>query len=282
MGKLISALNSVIDPVHGKFEVKNIETSLSDVFGTYENIISVLQKLSNEGLSEEDIKNFDSDQYAMLSRVISSVTAVLPGIGIGQEVEMPIGPGLSVYYSVEGKTDSSASVNLIIEEQKLQLKDFNYSAEGANGLKLETEMDPEGGGSLSVGSPNSEVKINLDGSLETGGTVTIGDSAYTVKLIWGVHEFSYEESVTTQIGDGEIKSTIGIKKTDGDHGNGWVPVPVPVPVYEPETVPVVIPQISAPKVDWEDAAITITAVCIVTGLVLAVPTGGSSLVLCGV
>lgn len=244
-------------------------------FSEYEKTKEVLLILSQSGLSQEDIANLDDEQLkSVLDRVVSGVVDTLPNIKVGEKIEIPIGPDLTLYYSVSGKydSDSDIDIDLVISDQRLKLK--GISGSGKIGDNIEIGGDLLGGDvSVSGKTDKGAIKFGANGTCEGMATYTDGDTTYTVKTSFSFEKVIFEESVATEIGKGTITSTIGIEKTND---NGWTPSPVPV--YEPEVVE--IPKIENTDDDWETVVFAIGGIMFVGGLIFAIPTGGASLGLC--
>lgn len=78
-----------------------------------------------------------------------------------------------------------------------------------------------------------------------------------------------EESVKTDLGNGSVTSTIGIKFEDN---SSWKPLPAPVPVESPYTC-----QIPDFDVNWEAVGtVAVIGVVVVAAGVVIVSTGGAA------
>lgn len=273
--QLLETISTVISPNNGQFNSEYIGTALKKEIQTYLDNSEVLQKISGDGLSSEDVENIkDADQLQrLLDSMGSTLIALIPGIGVGQKIEIPIGPDLTFYYAASAKIDgnSDIDINVVIEEQRLKLN--NISTETGGMLSIGTECNMDGEGKISVSSNNSNASFDVTGTLEGSGSVTIGDNTYTITINANMEKIVLEESVTTKVEGGSVTTKIGIEKKNND---SWKPVPVPVPVEVP--YPGAIPDFN---IDWELVRDGVIAVTIVYGIVYigaAVFSGGGSVV----
>lgn len=268
---LIIELNQIIEPTMGLFSIDQINGRLSSYFTDYEKTKEILLILSQNGLTQEDIENLDEEELRnVLSRVISGVIDVLPNIKVGEKIEIPIGPDVTLYYSVSGKydNDSDIDIDLVISDQRLKLKEISGSGKIVDNIEIGGDLL---GGDVEVSAETDKgsITLNTDGACE--GTVTYknGNTTCTVKTSFSFEKVIFEESVSTEIGKGTITSTIGIEKTND---NGWTPSLVPV--YEPEVVE--IPKIEDTDEDWE-VLLAVGGIILIGGLVVA--TDGAALAL---
>ena len=274
--QLLTAISNVVAPANGRFNPVYIGTGLKDAVNTYLQNSELLQKISGDGLNSEDLdKVQDQDQLQrLLDAMGSTLIALVPDVGVGQKVEIPIGPDLTFYYAVDAEIDneSNVDINMVIEDQRVKID--NISSETGGMLSIGTECNMDGEGKISVSSDNSSASFNVTGvPLEESGSVTIGNNTYTVTVIARMDKLVLEESVTTEVEGGSVTTTIGIEKTNN---SSWKPVPVPVPVEVP--YPGVVPDF---EIDWEtvgDVVIIATAVYTVIYIGAAIYTGGGSVV----
>ena len=265
----------MVAPGNGQFDPVYIGTGLKNAVNTYLKNSELLQKISGDGLNSEDLdKVQDQDQLQrLLDAMGSTLIALVPDVGVGQKVEIPIGPDLTFYYAVDAEIDNEGNVdiNMVIEDQRVKID--NISAETGGMLSIGTECNMDGEGKISISSDNSSVSFDVTGTLEGSGSVTIGNNTYTITIIATPDKLVLEESVTTEVEGGSVTTTIGIEKTNN---SSWKPVPVPVSVEVP--YPGVVPDF---EIDWEtvgDVVIIATAVYTVIYIGAAIYTGGGSVV----
>ena len=253
-------VSAAVGPGKGYFDSKYIGTELKYAVNTYLEESRYLQTMSMDGLTEDDIIHGGAAFQALLARFADTMLKLLPAVKIGSKLEIPIGPGTTLYYKVSGKVDGpgDGEIDLVIENQKLEFEKFKYTKELSNDVKI--ELDSKGKAVMKPGSQNAttEFGTSLGGEYER----TIGANTYKYRAEFSFikNEFVIEESVTTNLEGGSVTSAVGIK-CKGE-SNGWKPVPVPVPEPSPVTV-----QIPSFDVDWETVAVvavsvvTIAAIC---------------------
>lgn len=274
--KSIALVANVISPGNGNFNPTYIGNGLKGALNTYLENSELLQEMSGDGLTEEKLN--DVDDQAQLEKLLdamgSTLVALLPNVGMGQKVEVPIGPGLKFYYAVEGKVDgnSNIDINTVIEDQKIKLEDVSLESDGI--LKVGTSHSADGENSVSVSSENANVNFNVDNSmLEGSGSVVVGNNTYTVTVQVSAKSLQLEKSVTTVVEGGSVTSKVGIVK---DNDSNWKPIPVPVPVEVP--YPGVIPEFD---IDWElVGTVAVVGAVVYAGVYIgvAIYTGGGSMV----
>lgn len=248
--KNFSLIANVISPGNGNFNPEYIGNGLKGAINTYLENSSLLQEMAGDGLNKDTLDDVkDQNQLEkLLDAMGSTFIALMPNIGVGQKVEIPIGPDLRFYYAVEGKIDGNTNVdiNAVIENQKLKLEDVSVESNGV--LKVGVSHNADDENSISVGSENANVKFNVDNSmLEGSGSIVVGNNTYTVTVNVKAESLQLEKSVSTQLEGGSVTSKVGIIK---DNNPNWKPVPVPVPVEVP--YPGVIPEFD---IDWETVAV---------------------------
>ena len=275
IGNLILELTQIIEPSNRVFQVGGINGGLAGFFTNYEKTKKILLILSQNGLTQKDIEGLSEEELKnVLGRVISGVIDTLPNIKVGEKIAVPIGPDVTLYYSVSGKydNDSNIDIDLVISDQRLKLKDMSYSGEISDNLKFDQDI-LNGDMEVSAETDNGSIKFGSGGSCDMEGTYKNGDTTYTVKTAISYGKIILEESVSTEIGKGTVTSTIGIEKIND---NGWTPSPVPV--YESEVTE--IPKIEDTDDDWETVVFVIGGCIFIGGVLFAIPTGGASLGLC--
>lgn len=274
---LILGMAELINPNCG-YTPQKINESLSSLFSEYEVESGILGKLQGDGLSEKDLDKYDENTLErILDYVADNVFDHIPSIKVGQEASIPIGAGLTVFYKISStlKGTGDTTINTTIEDQKLQLKNFSWKkSAGGNLLSGDVSVNSDEEASVSLNAPNTSV--SFDTKAATGSySYKIGKNTYTFETSFGVSEVKAQESVKTDLDGGSVTSTLGIKKSNNSN---WKPLPEPEPVYNP--TPVQVPSLN---VNWEavgKAATVVSVVAITAGIILAIPTGGTSLVLC--
>ncbi|MEE0931026.1 MAG: hypothetical protein UIM53_08500 [Acutalibacteraceae bacterium] len=273
----INLLAAVVAPGNGSFNPQFIGTGLKNAVNRYLETSDGLELIAGEGLTEEDIKNMDE---AKLQRILNTMAAVvvdnLPDVEIGDEIEIPIGPGVSIYYKVSAEVNGTGDINLnlIAQEQKVQLKDYNYTYDFGNGLTA--SLDSEGNLSIEASGDNVPTVTVSGSGISVSYETEVGNNTYGYNFEYDplTQTLVLEESVTTNVGDaGSVTSAVGVKFKEN---NNWKPLPAPVPVESPYTCQV--PEISLPEfdVDWEVVAGVTVAVVVVGAIVLIPATGGAS------
>ena len=229
---MISSLSATVNPAHGVFNSMHIGNSLVGNLISLLQSNEVLKKISGNGLNQRDLSNLSEDILKnALSRVVSSVLDVLPNIKVGENIELPIGPDVTIYYSVEGKydNDSDININMKIDENRIKFKNFSTSTGDLFGIGAQANSD--GKVSVTGSDDNSSVSFDTLSSISNGTSVDINGSTYSINLnIDPDGTIDFSEHVRSDFDFGYIESTIGIKK----HSNKDSYVPLPVP--EGETV----------------------------------------------
>lgn len=274
---LVLGMAELINPNNG-YAPEKISDSLSSLFSEYNIESEIFNKLQGDGLSEDDLNKYDKNSLEkILDYVANNVLDHIPSVKVGQEASIPIGVGLTVFYKISTalKGNGNTTVNATIEDQKIMLKNFSWKKSGGgNLLSSDVSVNTDEEASVSLNAPYTGA--SFDGKSITGSySYKIGNNTYTFETSSGINEVKVQESVKTDLDGGSVTSTLGIKKSNYSN---WKPLPVPEPVYEP--TPVQVPSLN---VNWETvgkAATVVSVVAITTGIILAIPTGGTSLVLC--
>lgn len=271
--QLFQETAAVIAPANGMFTAETITTKLDQLHKEFEAQDKILKEISNDGLDSQELEDVDPDHLQrVLERLGSILIALCPDVTIGGRREIPLGPDTVFYYEVKAKVDGNVNVNLdlVVEDQQLKLQ--GGSAETDGPLSSEGSMDKDGNVEISVGTDNSQVSVNTDGSVGYSAKVKHGNDTYEVNLKISSNKISIEKSVTTEVEGGSVTSTIGIEKTNNNPD--WQPITVPVE----EPVTVYIPSF---EFDWETLVATaLTVVVICAGVYLVVQTGGAVLLVC--
>lgn len=272
---LVDQFSTVVSPSNGTFDPGNLPTFISQ----FEETDKYLKMIGGDGLTEDDVNQMDSfTQAVIVSGISSTFIDLLPNVAIGEEVEIPIGPEITIYYSVTGSTETESPIDLnyIAEDQRLKLKNISFSADTDGALSFGVEGNTDGEVSVMVEAKRDHFSINRNGDME--GRKSIGTDTYTIKFTASLEEVTFEESVTTEVDKASVTSAFGIKKSDK---KGWTPIPVPVEV--PVPVPVELPKFEVPDINWKHVAVGAGIVVVVGAAVFLAPyTGGGSLVLLGV
>ena len=272
---LIIQLNQIIEPTMGLFQVDNINSKLASTFYDYEQAKEILLILSQNGLSQKDIEELGEEELKdVLKRVISGIIDILPNVKVGEKIEVPIGPDVTLYYSVSGKYDNNADIDidLVISDQRLKLKQISLPGELADAIKIGGGL-LDGDVEVSGETDNGSMTFSTSGSCTGTVKYTNGNTTYTAKTKFSYQKIVFEESVATKIGEGTITSAIGIEKVND---NGWTSTLVPE--YESEIVE--LPKLADIDGDWQDVAFVAGGLICIGGIIFAIPTGGASLGLC--
>lgn len=279
--KVLDAFADVVDPSNGMFDPEYIGSGLKEAVNSYLTSSKMLQIMADEGLTQEDVEDMgEKELQNLLDMYASSIIDNIPGIDIGEELELPVGPGVTFYYKVSGGIEGTGDIEIqtVIEDQKLELKGFDYSGM-AGGINIGAGIDADGKISVdSVAPSGNGVSLSSDGlTCSYESTVGINTYTYTYGMELTPPAFTVEESVKTELEGGSITSTIGLKYEDNT--NKWKPMPAPVPVESPYTC-----QIPEFDVDWEivgDIAI-VAGVAIAAGALIIITNGAAAPVLLAV
>lgn len=222
---LLTSLASMFGPGGSGMSAAQIQKKLFDELDSFKQDDEILDILSKEGLTEENLENIDNDRLRrILERLAKSFLAVAPNVNVGGTFEMPIGPGLIFYYRVDATLDTGNDydLNLAIENQRLSFEDMSATAQLGSG----------------------SIEINTDGSFGSAIEQELPDgSILRFKVGTDLLDIYAEESIETHFPGGSVTSTIGIRKTN-DQQPWW---PVPVVEKVPEPVPVTVPDFTP---DW--------------------------------
>ncbi len=245
--QIINRLSAVIEPGKGNFTPETINSGLKDAINEYLTLHKSLMSIAGDGLTKEQVDEMEEGNLRrMLDLYAAALLASMPSVDVGEKIEIPVGPGVKVYYSVSGnvKGNSDVSVSMAIEDQKLQLKGFDISHAFGDGKSLSVNSDGEVSSSM-TGENGNGVTINmggLTGPESIGSTVKVthqdkvGNNTFTYnfaidplqKKMW------MEEKVTTDMEHGSLSSAVGIEYQKKDEDNlGWQPMPVPIEVEAP-------------------------------------------------
>lgn len=251
---MLKKLAESITPQAGAARVIYNGKGLAEAVNDYLAAASAYEKSVTTGLSEDDLEAIgdEEDMRRWLDRYVGIMVDTYPDLKIGDEVEIPLGPGISVYYTVDGKVEGSTGLECesVINDQKLELKKF-----GATVGDFKGSIDMDGQVEAGVETDEGGFSMGSTGISSTQKRV-IGDNTYEYKydVNFALRQFTIEEKVTTDVDGGSVSSAIGIKFTDND----FQPMPEPVPVTVP--YPSQLPEFDP---DWEaikDIAITTTVV----------------------
>lgn len=278
--KVIDLLANTVGPDKGKYDANFVGKGLKNAINTYLESSDSLQIIATDGLTENEVENMDEAKLQWILDVYAAIILeTIPNVKIGDKLEIPIGPNTSLYYSVSGKLNGTGDIdiNYTIENQKVQLKDYDYTYDTGYGSSVSLNSD----GDVSIQASSKNVTGTVSGgSISYSYEETIGLNKYNYNYTLDIlkNEFAMEESVTTDLEGGSVTSTIGIKSSKN---NSWKPLPKPVPVESPYTCK--IPDFGF---DWDTVgnvvvigAVTYVVVKGATALALIPFTGGASSVL---
>lgn len=267
-----------IAPAAGKFKAEYIGDGLKKAVNDYLTDSERLAKISGDGISKEEVEAMDNKELnRLLAQYIDIALKMYPNIKVGDKVEIPIGPGVNVYYKIDAKIkgDSAFNCDYVVKNHQLEFEDFSAKIGALSG-----SLDKDGKGSISIGGgpAGAEISIGENGPSFSCENV-IDDTTYTYKYELDLmkHEFTMEEKITTDLDEAEVSSAIGITFSDN---NRWKPLPEPVPVTSPYTV-----QIPSFDVDWEEVGVAVLEGVVVTAAVVAIGaavyfSGGTVLAVC--
>lgn len=266
--KVIDEMGEVVTPANGKFNPEYIGSGLKDSVNSYLADSKTLQVIAGDGLTQEEVEDMDQEKLqSLLDLYAVSILENTPGIGIGDELEVPVGPGVTFYYKVSSDIEGNGNVEIqtVIDEQKLGFKELKYSEE-YGGIKIGTGVDKDGTVSVNTKTPyGNEVKLNGEGMFEYSYENTVGANTY--KYSYGIElvppALTMEESIKTDLEGGSVTSAIGLKYQDN---SSWTPLAEPVPVESPYTC-----QLPEFDVDWKTVQVVGTKV--VEGVVITAGIG---------
>ena len=252
--RTLNHLSQVISPGNGNFNPVYIGSGLKNAINEYLAISETLAVMAGDGLTQEDVSNMGETKLrCILDLYAATILNNIPSVGLNAKLEIPIGPGVTVYYNVSGNIEGTGDVNisLALEEQKVKLKGYDFSHDLGGGLS--GSVDNEGAISVEGSDGNgygTSVTYNdwdnlMDTTISFSYETVDGPNTYAYKyeINYFEQEMTLEEKVTTDFDVGKISSAIGIKYSNDTN---WKPLPVPVPVEVP--YPSQIPDFN---VDWE-------------------------------
>lgn len=234
---LVDQFSNVVSPSNGSFDPGNLPSFISQ----FKETDKYLKKIGGDGLTEDDVKQMDDFTKDILINNTSSILfALLPNVAIGEEIEIPLGPEVTFYYSATGSTENESPIdfNYVVEEQRMKLEKMTFTEETIPTFGTEFNSDGEiVFFAMSGKKGRYDVNRQVDKRLGPDAPDT-----YSWKITASVEEVAVEKSVTTETENGSVTSAVGIKKSNK---TDWTPVPVPVPA----SVPVKLPRFEVP--DWE-------------------------------
>lgn len=244
---LVDQFSDTISPEKLRLKPKDLEPFINK----YNNSAKYLRIIGgeDEGLSEKDIENLksegdDSTISIIVNGIGESIIGMLPDITIGDEVEIPIGSDMSIYYStsttIEGNVD--IDLNASVKEQKLKLENVSCSFSGDGILSFEGNTDGEIG--ISIASQDRNIFSSENKNVEQKIVKQNGNDTYEVKLIGSLEEVKYEKSIKTEYEQGSVTSAIGIKKKSN---NSWKPFPIQA---MPQEETCILPRFERPSINW--------------------------------
>lgn len=272
MDSYLSILKTLVSVVEPSKAISNPLFISSAVQGDIDDFISqhkVLDELSVDGITSEDVESLGSSTIQeVVSKLGYLIVQNLPSVKLGDKIEIPIGPGLTLSYSVSGKIDGEgdSTINMVVEDQKVKFDKYKWSYKTADGVgSVDFDSEGEVTGNLNIGNTSGSVNENeivIKQKYETFGTDTY---AVSVKMNPVDRSISIEYSITTDLEKGSITSTMKMSFTDNDN---WKPIPSTVPEYTPS--PSYLPDWD---LDWESISEKDVQILIVGGVVLVVVAG---------
>lgn len=277
--QLLGTISNVISPGNGDFTAEYIGAGLKDAVNSYMENSRLLQEITDDGLTTEELEVEDPDRaQELLERLGSTLVDCVPNVKAGQRYEIPIGPDTTFYYEVEAKVDGNSNVDIeaVIEDQRLKITKIGTETDGM--LRVGAEYEVDGNGKITISSDASSVEFDFTNQMLGGsGSIKVGDNTYTIQIKMGANKWQVEESVTTDVEGGSVTTKIGIEKDN--NGNGWSPVAEPVPVEVP--YPARVPEFDLDyDVDWETVGEVAVVAAVIYGVVYigaAIYTGGGSM-----
>lgn len=272
MDSYLSILKTFVSVVEPSKAISNPLFISSAVQGDIDDFISqhkVLDELSVDGITSEDVESLGSSTIQeVVSKLGYLIVQNLPSVKLGDKIEIPIGPGLTLSYSVSGKIDGEgdSTINMVVEDQKVKFDKYKWSYKTADGVgSVDFDSEGEVTGNLNIGNTSGSVNENeivIKQKYETFGTDTY---AVSVKMNPVDRSISIEYSITTDLEKGSITSTMKMSFTDNDN---WKPIPSTVPEYTPS--PSYLPDWN---LDWGSISEKDVQILIVGGVVLVVVAG---------
>ncbi len=255
--KMINLMSQVINPANGSFDADFIGKGLKNALNEYLSISTTLQTMAGDGLTEDEASEINEPKLRYLLDIYAAVILNnLPDVGLNYKLEIPIGPGTTIYYDVSGQLNGTGdlSLNFTVKDQQIKLKDYEFSHDFGNGLTLSHNSDGENSMDLSGDDGFGNI---VHYNAKENNKELIGHNFYYEKKV-GPHTFAYkfeldypkremllEEKVTTDFDVGSVSSAIGIKtKDDSD----WKPLPALVPAEVAVPYPSQLPEFN---VDWQ-------------------------------
>ncbi len=212
----IQQLRDVAEPSGGNFTVANMQQLRNNIQDYLKNSEYLLQ-ITDEGISEADVKelaeNGEEDRLFNIMNALGKVALeFLPDVKVGMTYEVPIGPGMSFYYStgMEVKGGGLVSADLAVEEQRLTLEELALSGSTPWGLSGSFNAD----GEWSLGAKAENIGVGLD---EKGFNAywTWTNDNQTLKFSYSynflANQLKIEEKITTDLDEASVYSAMGIK-----------------------------------------------------------------------
>lgn len=206
----LKSLISVIAPDSNSFTAEYIGNGLKSFIEDKKKYMKLCSQAANTGITQDDISDTAIADY--LFEVYGTYLFQLcPCLELGQEFSIPIGPGVTMYYSIKGELNPNSGIKIssVIEDhqKKLSVETKDYLD------RNECSYSKDDGFTYSYVDGITGYKTSIDLKLEG---------------------MSIEKSVTTDFGEyGSVESTIGVRFEN----TGWRPLPVPVPVTAPAPSP---------------------------------------------
>lgn len=256
----VKKLADTIDPSAGSFTPSNI-VSLKGSIQSYLKTSEKLQKLTEEGLTAEDLSKMSSQEKKdLLDGLLETWMPTVNPSNAAGTWSMSIGPSLTLTYTVTVTADKNSPVNITanINEQKNQLQALKNLKFGNTTLGFDSSNNPTGSTSVSSGSGiglgsgwqySSSSNLSTNGEVSGSWTHSYRNNKYTVIMGTNLKKMSMFAGyrISTDIGKSNISSEVKLEAGIFDHGWGHIAVP-----KKPEPV-----RIHLPEINWKKVAIVV-------------------------
>lgn len=273
----LKVIADVLKPSNESFNVNYIGTDLKGRIKEYLVTRSWLNEIIGDGISQKELVQMDKECLIKLLDLLSTpILNNFPSIGVGEKVEIPIGPGVVMYYQIsdEIRGNSNNELNIMLDEQKGDLLELDFKYDWGEGVS--TVVNSEYGTGVCIEDSRNETYVTDMGCFWSEeyceGSKTYG---YTHGFFyWG--ECLVEKYVINHLESSDVKSALGIR-----FSNIATWTPLPEPVLNKKTDMWSFPNY---EVEWEmmenvaGAGITLLLGKKLLGLILAPLTNGTSLV----
>lgn len=245
----VMALADIVSPGSGKFDAGQIRKGTLNDINQFLETHKVLSKLTEKGLTQQDLQELNNQNPAMLKHVLdvlgSSMLDMTPGLSLGDSISIPIGPNVSFTYWVKmvdgGKGPVGIDLSDYIAGQKRSLADMASVTAKTGSIKLDEFGHPVNEPFLKPGDTEWSSSTAMQGSQVTTTWTRKYDGssqAYSVNSDYRKREagVSYETG-------GDLGICSGIGFTVKQNGS-WRPLTRPLPVSE--TYPLRLPELTLP------------------------------------